>query len=81
VKLNISHIRLLKFLATQEMPVRIKDCENFLMGTLVSLSSSRKYIHYLKMKKLINIEQSRVDKRIKLVSINESTRNKIDSFL
>jgi|GEM_PF-3411400 DNA-binding MarR family transcriptional regulator len=53
----------------------------FLIGTLVSQSSSRKYIHYLKMKNLICIIKSKEDKRVKLVNINDSIRNKIDSYL
>ncbi len=79
--LNISQIRLVKHLSSIDYPTSIKYCEDFLVKSGISLSSARKYIHYLNFKKIILIEQNSNDKRSKLVSLNPSKKIDIDSYI
>jgi len=81
VKLNLSHIRLLKYLSDCESPATIKACEEFLTQTDISLSSAKKYIEYLKLNDLIIIKKNPDDRRSKLVSLNPSLDINIDKLI
>ena len=80
MNLNISHIRLLKYLSGQSEEISIKNCENFLLETKISLSFAKKYIAYLKHKNMITIQQNPADKRSKLVRINPAIGT-IDKYI
>ena len=64
----------------QKRQVTIKDFEAFLLETKISLSSAKKYIQYMKDKKLIHISPNPADKRSKLVSLSSTVKD-IDQFI
>lgn len=80
MNLNLSHLRLLKYLSEQTEEITIKDCEDFLLKTNISLSSAKKYIEYLKLKNMVIIRANPADKRSKLVRISPSV-DSIDKYI
>jgi DNA-binding MarR family transcriptional regulator len=80
VKLNLSHIRLLRYLMEQKRQVTVGGCEAFLLETKISLSTAKKYIQYMKDKKLIHVVPNPADKRSKLVSLSSTVKG-IDQFI
>jgi hypothetical protein len=74
--LNIHHFRVVKEFANQK-EVKICDIERYL-ASYVSIPTARKTIHQLDDLKIITFDQSRDDKRVKLVRF---LKTDLDEFM